>query len=439
MIDWDSVAQEAAQLLSVYLRIRSLNPPGDEREAAAFLAARLGERGFETQIYESGENRVNLTARLRGDGSRRPIVLYHHMDVVDADPTRWTTDPFSGEIRDGYVWGRGAIDMKGMGIMQLLALTLLAQHQPQRSRDIIFLAAADEEKGGLLGARWMIENHWEEMNPEYVWDEGGFGLEDLFGPFPVFTVAVAQKIDLWVRLTACGEPGHSGMPHGGNAANRLLKAVEKVLSLNEQMRVHPVVKGMFAGLAAKMPFPQSLLLRHLDHPLAFRMVKPRLAANPTLAAMLKDTVSLTVLRAGGKGNIIPERAEATFDIRLLPDRDPQAFVEKLKAMIADEHVQVEMLHAPELSQPSPVDSEFFRTLRAVLSEHVPQGVTVPMLTPGTTDSGFFRARGVQCYGLFPAVISPDELARFHGIDERLSVANLRLGTQVIYDVLRRMI
>lgn len=438
MTDWDSLTNEAAQLLSGYLQIASLNPPGDERAAAHYLADALRQRGFAPKIYESAPRRVNLLARLPGDGTKKPILLYNHMDVVEADPTRWSCDPFSGEIRDGYVYGRGAIDMKGMAIIQLLALDLLRQNHPQRSRDILFFAAADEEKGGKFGTQWMLEHHGAELEAEYVWDEGGFGLQDFFGPQPVFTVSVAEKKDFWLKVIAHGEPGHSGMPHENNAINLLLRALARLQSLDSDYELQPILRRMFRDLAALMPFPKSFLLKNLENPLFFRLALPALTANHTIAAMLKDTLSITVLQAGGKENIIPERAEATLDLRLLPDRVPADVVEKLKRLAADPRIEFQILQAPEPAASSDPESEFFRALSGVLKELVPNGLTTPMLSPGTTDSAFFRQKGAQCYGLFPILITPAELARFHGIDERISLDNLRLGVQVTYRVLERM-
>jgi acetylornithine deacetylase/succinyl-diaminopimelate desuccinylase-like protein len=438
MIDWNVIGDEAAQVLSGYLKIKSLNPPGDERETADFLTAQLRQRGLEPTIYTSAANRINLLARLRGDGSKKPILLYNHMDVVEADPQRWSCDPFGGEIRDGYVWGRGAIDMKGMGIMQLLALDLLQRQNPHRTRDIIFLAAADEEKGGAFGTQWLIENHWSEIEAEYVWDEGSFGLKDFFGPTPVFTVSVAEKKDLWIRLIAHGEPGHSGMPHNDNAANILLRALDRVLALNSKYELNPVTRMMFHKIADIMPFPKSILLKNLNNPIIFRLMQSALTSDSTIAAMMKDTLSITVLRAGGKENIIPDRAEATLDIRMLPDRTPEAFLDNLKKLIADERIEIEVIQSPEQASVSDVNTEFYKTLSDVLKKLVPTSIIAPMLSPGTTDSCFFRRKGVNCYGLFPAIIDPGELARFHGIDERISLDNLRLGTQITFEVLREM-
>jgi acetylornithine deacetylase/succinyl-diaminopimelate desuccinylase-like protein len=438
MIDWNSIGEEAAQVLSSYLKIKSLNPPGDERETAEFLSAQLRQRGLEPTTYTSAANRVNLLARLRGDGSKKPILLYNHMDVVEADPQRWSCDPFGGEIRDGYVWGRGEIDMKGMGIMQLLALDLLQRHNPKRTRDIIFLAAADEEKGGAFGTQWLIENHWSEIEAEYVWDEGSFGLKDFFGPTPVFTISVAEKKDLWIKLIAHGEPGHSGMPHNDNAANILLRALDRVLALNSKYELTPVTKMMFHKIGDIMPFPKSLLLKNLGNPIIFRLMQSALTSDSTIAAMMKDTLSITILRAGGKENIIPDKAEATLDIRMLPDRTPEAFLSNLKKLIADERIEIEVIQSPEQASVSDVNTEFYKTLSSVLKELAPTSITAPMLSPGTTDSCFFRRKGVNCYGLFPAIIDPGELARFHGIDERISLENLQLGTQITYQVLSEL-
>jgi len=438
MIDWQAIGDEAAGLLSSYLQIDTTNPPGNESAAADFFATELKRRGMAATIYPAGEKRANLVARLPGNGKKKPLLLSHHSDVVEADPQRWSCDPLGGLVKDGYVWGRGAIDMKGMGIMQLLALDLLRRSKRDRTRDVIFLMVADEEKGGEFGTKAMIERHWQEIEAEYVWDEGGFGLRDMFGPNPVFTVAVAEKKDLWVKVIAHGKPGHSGMPSEDNAAVVLMRALERILSLNEQITLSPVVQRMFREISQNLPFPKSFLLKHLDNPLFLHLAQPALTASPTVAAMMRDTLSVTVLRAGSKENMIPERAEATLDIRLLPEHDTDGFLKTLNHMVGDARVEFEILHAPQPAVVSAMDSEFFTALKSVLGDLVPGSRAVPMLTPGTTDSCFYRQRGVNCYGLFPALIDADELARFHGIDERISIENLILGTRIVYEVLDRL-
>ena len=438
MIDWDSIAQEAAALLSDYLKIDTSNPPGNEAPAAEFLHKQMTQRGFSVKRLDAAEKRANVVGKLTGNGRKQPILLYHHMDVVPAEAKDWSVDPFTGEIRDGSVWGRGAIDMKGMGIMQLLALELLQKTMPDRSRDIILLAAADEEKGGVYGTQWLIEHHWQELASEYVWDEGSFGLQDFFDEKPVFAVSVADKKDVWLKLTAHGVAGHSGIPKGDNAAEILLKALTKIMAINSAYESHSITAQLFAKIGELKAFPQSFLLKHLRNPIIFRMLLPTLSGEPSIAATLKDTISITVLKAGEKENVVPATAEATLDVRLLPGHDPLAFMEKLKHLINDDRVDIQALHDTHPGYISDPESDFFTTLRDVLGELVSQSVTAPMISPGTTDSSFFRQKGVQAYGLFPAVITPQDLAGFHNIDEHISIENLRLGTRIFYEVLRRM-
>jgi len=255
----------------------------------------------------------------------------------------------------------------------------------------------------------------------------------------VFAVAVAEKLDLWLRISARGTPGHSGMPHGDNAAETLVRALGRVMRINARHVLHPIVRTMFSGIARTMAFPKSLVMAQLGNPLAFRLARPFLAASPMLSAMLRDTLSVTVLSAGGKENVIPDQAEAIIDARLLPGHSPEAFVALLTKLINDEKISIDTVQTPHPAQPSDSTSEFYNALAATLARLVPDSATVPMLTPGTTDSCHFRRRGVQCYGLFPAVITPGELARFHGIDERISIENLVLGTRIIYETLVELV
>ena len=438
MIQWAKITDQAVRLLSTYLQTDTTNPPGNESRAADFLQEELEQRGFTTKRLDSAEGRANLIARLPGTGEKKPILLYHHMDVVEADATKWTCDPFGGEVSNGYIWGRGAIDMKGMGIMQLIAMDLLHKEMPQRSRDIIFLAAADEEKGGKFGIRWLVENHWPEIEAEYVWDEGGFGLKDFFDERPVFAVAVAEKNDIWLKLVAHGTAGHSGIPHGDNAAEILLNALQKIMQINAEFELTPITRQLFSNIAKLKSLPQNFLLKHLKNPLIFKLLRPTLAENETISAILRDTISITVLHAGAKENVIPEKAEATLDIRLLPDHDPKAFLKKLKTLINDDRVEIIYHGDFKQSNISNTESEFFTTLCDVLQEQVPDSISTPMLTPGATDSSTFRQQGVNAYGLFPAIITPEELDGFHNHNERISIDNMALGTRITYEVLKRM-
>ena len=438
MIDWQSTADEAAQILSRYLQFNTTNPPGNELHAAKFLEKQLQERGMESTIYLSAPDRANLLARLPGDGSAGAIILLHHMDVVPADPTHWSHDPFGGDIHNGYVWGRGAIDMKGVGIMHLLALDLLKRFDTSRKRDILYLAVADEEMGSAYGVQWLLDNHFSELKAEYVWDEGGFGLQDFFGPSVVFTIAVAEKQALWLRLIADGESGHSSMPHNNNAINILIRALTRIQEYEAPLKIDEITQAMFRGIADMMSFPSSYLLRRLDKPLALTLARSALTSDPAINALLRNTLSPTILKAGDKENVIPDRAEVVLDARLLPNENPVDFIEGLKSIMGEDKIRIEVIQYPESTTISDFDSEFFLVMSDVASRLSPGSIAVPMLTPGATDSCFFRRKGINTYGLFPAIITPEDFAGFHGYNERISIDNLRLGTRIIYETLSRM-
>jgi acetylornithine deacetylase/succinyl-diaminopimelate desuccinylase-like protein len=438
MIDWQAIGEEAAYLLSRYVQIDTTNPPGNERQAAEFLAELLCERGIKPRLYEPCLGRANLLARADGEGECGPILLLHHMDVVPADAAWWSCDPFGGEVRDGYLYGRGALDMKCMGIMHLLALDLLRRSGQPLKRDVIFLAVADEEMDGEYGTRWMIGHHWDEIRPEVVWDEGGYGLPGLVGEGLVFYVAVAEKQGLWPRLVAHGEPGLGSIPRGNNPIDVLMQALERIRKHSHSPRLTAVSREMLKRLAATTGFPLSFLLKHAGNPLIWPLVSCVLTRQPETNAMVRNMVTTTQLHAGNKENVIPERAVANLDIRLLPDEDPDAFLARLERLIADDRVQIELDERPVRSSISPLEGDFLSALECVLQRRVPGCMVAPVQTPGSTDSRFFRQRGVAAYGLIPVAIDQGELNRQHGIDERISLDNLRLGTHIVYEVLSAM-
>ena len=438
-IDWEPLAQEAAQLLSAYLRLRTVNPPGNERLAADYLAGLLRARGLEPTMWEPAPGRANLMARLRGDGSKPGIILLHHMDVVHADPERWSVDPFGGEIRDGYVWGRGAIDMKGAGIMHLLAMDLLRREGLPLTRDIILLAVSDEEVDSSKGVSWLLAEHAAALQAEYVWDEGGFGLQGMFGPAVLFGVAVAEKGALWLRLVAEGESGHGGVPRGTNPVDSLVAALERLRRHRWPVHLQPIVRDFLRQISVWLPARQRTLLRHLDQRPLLAVARNALLREPALRAMLQSTVSLTGLHAGVKENVIPQRAEATLDVRLLPGQDADEFVRGLQRILAEPRVRVEIIQRPVPGTVTPYAGDaMYQTLDRVCTRLVPGSRVAPLLTVGTTDSCHFREHGYKTYGLFPAIITPEELGRFHGIDERISVQNLAFGTRLVYEVLREL-
>ena len=436
---WDTIREDAVATLSRYVQFDTTNPPGNEKAAAEWVREQLVKRDITSDVtlYESAPGRPALIGRVAGDEPLKPLVLNHHMDVVPADPSLWSHPPFGGEVDDGYVWGRGTLDTKCLGVMHLLALERLIREGAAFRRPVVFLAVPDEETGGSQGMRWLVEHHLDELNPEWVWDEGGGGFKGLLGDRPMFGIAVAEKQIQHLRLVATGEAGHGSMPHDDNANVTLIHALNRILK-PRPMRVNQVSATMFCEIAGSQRPLLSFLLRHLDNSLILRLAARRLAGSKLMNAMLRDTISLTKLNAGYKVNVIPERAEAGIDCRLLPDTDADQFYRWLEETIADERVSVEAIETSQPTAVSPIESPFFDAVRRALSRHVPDAILFPLQMPGGSDSRFFRARGIPAYGLGPFLLETSEIQRVHGVDERISVENLELGVRITYDVIREL-
>jgi acetylornithine deacetylase/succinyl-diaminopimelate desuccinylase-like protein len=438
-IDWAAVEAEAAGLLSRYIQFDTTNPPGNELAAVEFLADILSERGFDPQVLLAAPGRANLVVRLksRANNPASPCLLYAHADVVPADPAGWSIPPFAGAIRDGFVWGRGALDNKGLGVIFLQALTLLKQFCPSLNRDIILLIAADEEVAGEYGAAWLLDHYPDLVKAEYVWDEGGMGVWQSDRYF--YYVAIAEKTALTVKLIAQGTAGHASVPQADNPQDRLIQALYRVKRWSRPPRLTPAVIEMLQTLAVYQSFPRSWLFARPDHPFLWPLLRSQLAQNPFFSALIADTINLTVLRGGQTNNVIPAQAEASLDVRLLPDRDPTVFLAGLRSIISDPKVLIEADGLPP-ARPLPTSSDtlLYRALAETLQIGDPAGRIVPYLTPGATDSRFFRAAGMKAYGFLPMQLNEQELSRIHGVDERVATANLRWGVQVVFETLRRL-
>lgn len=424
-VDWDAVTREAAEALSAYVRIDSSHPAGRTVETAAFMADRLAAEGIGCRVYETGaEGKVNLVARL--PATQQPVgkalLLSNHMDVVQAVAADWTFDPYSGEIAGRYVYGRGTLDMKGMGIMELFTVLLLKRLGVPLQRDVVLLCTCDEEVGSGLGAKLMAEEHFEALDPAFVLDEGGSGMRGFFSAGEVFEVSVGEKRAVRLRLVARAEPGHGSQPWEEAAPHRLVRAAHRLLTQPEEDRDTPAVAEMIRRLGGE---------RGRREIAAYRATKP----------LLHDTLSLTMLGGGYKINIIPEQAEMSFDCRLLPGTDERAFVSNVEQVVNDPGIRVEVQWptAPNATAPwEGPEAELFRAVEAACLANAPGSVVTPSICVGGTDARFFRARGVPAYGLVPCLFDAEDLKGYHGVDERLSLENLRLGTRVILDAALRV-
>ena len=433
------INDKAVEWLINYLKIDTTNPPGNEKQAAEYLMGLLKEEGFTPKYFPTAPERGNVLAVLKAENPESgPILFQHHMDVVTADPESWSHDPFSGDIAEGYIYGRGAIDMKSFGIMALAALSNIRSRGLPLKRDLIYLAVSDEEMGAEFGTEWMVDNQWDLIEPEFVWDEGAFGLRGMFGIDSVFFVAVAEKQTVWTKMIAHGEPGLASVPHGNNPILTLNKALQKLEASPFNPRLTVVPEEMFKRIGKRSGFPAAFLLNHLDNPLVWQLMKKTLTDAPLVNAMLRNLATPTQLYGSAKENVIPETAEATLDLRLLPDEDPQAVLAHLKTIVADDRIEFQLPEKIHQSSVSDFESPFFAALEETVQSQVPGALVAPILTPGGTDSLFYRQKGIDAYGLVPILIDNAEVDRMHGIDERISIDNLTLGIDIMTGVLEKL-
>ena len=411
---------ELVRLLRAYVQIDTSNPPGDTRKAADFLAGVLEREGIPVTRYESEPGKAIIYARLKSTvtpPAGKAIVLMHHMDVVPADRSQWKMDPFAATVEGNTLWGRGAMDMKGMGIAQLLAFLQLKRDRVPINRDVILLAEPDEEVGGAMGARWMIANHWSELDPEYVIDEGGFGSRELFAPGKlVYGISVAEKKIVWLKVRAEGVAGHGSQPHDQNPNDRLVKALQRLLN-------QPLPSGDFSVL---------------------NTMKTRVgtfADNKFTNAIQHSTIALTWIRSGvgdpAKINVIPSVAEAGLDCRVLPGVSRDAWIAEIRRRLGDPALKIELINESDDPLVSEPNTPLYRNLEAALTRLHPDAVVTPILIPYGTDSNAFRPRGVKSYGIFPAILSADTIASMHGDAERVPLDGVREASRIFFEALQQ--
>ncbi len=432
--DWGDLAVE---LLTRYLQVDTTNPPGNELRGARFLADVLEKEGIAATIDEFAPGRANLLAVLPGSGKQRPIVLMNHIDVVPADPERWSLPPFSGATKDGRLYGRGAVDMKGEGIVQLVAFLRLKREGARLDRDVIFLATADEEDDFAGIDRVLSPQGWREkvLAAEYLLTEGGENRLGNDGKPLYFGIQTAQKSPFWLKLETAGDPGHGSRPLANSALNRLVRALERIRAWRTDMRALPSVARFFRDQAPRMTGPEAGwyadIARAIADPKAAQAIYD---GDPGLSALLRDTVSITVVKAGYKTNVIPGSAAAELDVRLLPGTEPEDFLARLRRVIDDPSVTITTLGALRPPAESRIDTELFTLIERVVGAHHPGIPITTKMGTGATESSLLRPLGVTCYGFTPLLLTTAEDASQHGDDERVPLATLKESVGIFYDV-----
>lgn len=436
MTDWGALGDETVELLRRYLQIDTTNPPGNEIAGARFLADVLTREGIESETIEAAPGRASLRARLRGDGSLGGIVLHHHIDVVYADPRYWTFDPFGGVIRDGYLYGRGAIDMKSTGILHLGAVLALKRARVPLKRDLVFLATADEEAGSEFGAQFIADRRPDWLaGSEYAISEIGLIQAHAGLRAPLASIVISEKTGLPLTLTARGEPGHGSMPWPDTAPNRLIRALDRLLAAERPPRVLPEVQEFFARMTTVLPAEEAVGYDDLEVSLRDDAFRRRFYANRQYAAMVRTTFAVTMLRGSAKSNVIPPEATAQIDCRMLAGDDPNEIAEWVRHAVADPNVQVKIAREPKIPNLSPPDTELYKAMADTLRRRAPGAVVAPMILVAFTDNWVFRRCGLHGYGFSPFILEEEELQRIHGNDERISLENVREGVRAYAELL----
>ena len=426
----------AEDWMQQYLRVDTTNPPGNEMRGAEFFKKILDDEGIESRVFEVAPGRGDLWARISHTtvDSKRPIILLNHMDVVTSDASHWKVPPFSGELRDGYIWGRGAQDMKDEGLAQLVVMVMLKREKVALDRDVIFLAVADEEAEGQ-GTDWFTKNQRNLLgNAEFLINEGGENLLEN-GKVKYVGVDVGEKTSYWLHVVAHGRPGHGSRPNPDSAPNRLVHALNKILAYKTPLRVLPVVDEFLRDMAPYEPPERALYYRNVKKAIEDKRFQQEVERDESLNFLLRDTISLTMLGGSGQTNVIPPEAWANLDLRILPGGDPKAVVEALRRVVNDPDVTIEPIESEfKVANYSRTDNALFAAIREASAKYFPGAPVVPHITSGYTENQRYRPLGIVAYGFNPYTATEEEGNTEHGNDERIRVEEVRRGPRVLFDV-----
>jgi len=428
----ERVNREAVTWLSDYVKIDTSNPPGREIRAARYLGQLLQREGIPSRTVVSAPGRANLIARIAGRTRDGGVALVHHMDVVPADPASWTVPPFSGLVRDGYVWGRGTLDSKGLGIVHLATMIALKRSGRIPERDVVFIAVSDEETGGRAGMGWVVENRPEWLQGiDYALAEGGTNIvRD--NRLAYVGIENMQKVAVWLKLTAAGEAGHGSYLNQDAAPQRLVRALDRLLRYQPGVVLTPAVSRYFREIA---PFQHPDVRDRMLHPEELRKDPDAVRRlDPVYQALLRNTITVSVIKAGNGTNSVPGTALAQLDCRLVPTQDPDEFIETVTDIVNDSNIVVEAVMISS-SASSPPSSDLSEAIRAVTQSIDRQAVVGSAVLAGFTDARFLRERGIVSYGFDPFKASNGNLHGIHGTDEKLSVSDLEFAIRYFTNVI----
>jgi acetylornithine deacetylase/succinyl-diaminopimelate desuccinylase-like protein len=437
-IDFNKLDADALGWLQGLIRINTVNPPGNELAAAKYIADILQKEGIFSEIDQSAPGRGILIARLAArpvPDPSRALLLMGHLDVVGVDRSKWQVDPFGGVIQGGYLYGRGAIDDKGMLVAEIAALVALKRANASLDRDVILLAEGDEEQAGETGIKFAIDKYWQKIAAGFALNEGGsVTLND--GRVQYIGVQAAEKVPVNVTVTANGTSGHASIPVPNNPLVLLAEALTKVAAYQTPFQLTPVTESYFEQLSLVEDDDIGKWMRALDSPVRADLAENKIAAaNPVWNAMVRDTISPTMLQAGIRPNVVPSEAQATLNVRLLPGNSIESLISKLQGVVNNPQITFQAdTSIGEAAPSSSLDSALFKSIQQASNEVFPQAPVIPMMSPEATDSADLRLRNVQAYGLLPFPLTEEDALRMHADNERIPISSFNKGIEYLYRI-----
>jgi len=436
--DLTKLESDALVWLQGLLRINTTNPPGNELVAAKYVADILKQEGIHSDVIETTPGRGFLVARLSASAvpdPSRALLLMGHLDVVGVEKAKWTVDPFGAVIKDGYLYGRGAIDDKAMAIANLAVFIGLKRSSAHLNRDVIYFAEGDEEAGGLNGMKVAVEKYWDKIAAGYAINEGGYNaLKD--GKLQYMAVQASEKVSVSVEVIATGVSGHGSLPRKDNPVTHLAAAIAKIGGYETPVQMNSVTRGYFDGLAQVEDEETAKWMRSLESSDRGEHAA-RYLSNENLLwnAMLRDTISPTMLQAGVRPNVIPSEARGVINMRLLPGDMPSALIAKLSQLVSDPQIRFEVIPgAGEAAPSSSLTTDLYNEIVGATKKQFPGAIAIPFMSPGATDSYPLRMRNVAAYGLMPFPLAENDFLRMHADDERIPLESFRKGVDFIYAI-----
>lgn len=424
---------ESKEILRKYIQINTINPPGDVNEAIAFLESIFRKENIEYKIYDCPSGKKAIAGFMRGE-KKNSLLLLNHMDVVPADEDKWEFDAFSGKERNGYIEGRGTLDMKGLGVAELMALIFYKRQSVVPKKTVVFLAVPDEEAGGKEGAKYIVDNYWDDLSPEGVLDEGGFGTMDINKKFPVFFVACGQKKGIWLQIKAQGKTGHASQPSQDNPNDILIKALYKIITHPECPTGDKILWNTIIQVSRLRGWIYYLVTKLYKIKFIRIGIGKYLHKIKFFNAIIKNTETISVIKSGIKVNVIPEEAEALVDCRVLPKDDYHDVVRRLEKLVDDKRVKFNVIKEMEQSDISDHQTTLFKSIQKSICSYYKDAKVLPYITPVGTDAKYFREKGVNSYGIYPIVISQMEFESFHGNNEKVSIEEYKKCCDILIDV-----